>query len=274
MKKRLGELLVDKGLATRENIEEALRLQVGGNRRLGHILITMGLLSGEQLLEVLSEQLDMPIVDVGGEFSRSERRTIPRYLCRKYGVLPLSREEHNVLRLAMMNPMDDEAIADIERYSGCAVKPELARQAEIDAAISRQIPFSLNDVFNPQVFGWTAKVMTAVSLVLAIVIGGMALLYWYVDKFGTVTRSQELVVFKNYDLMVEVDAAGQQITLRGRGARAPGFYSVSFPTVAGLRQFLSLKRELFSEEERQWLDWVLARVEKTGIASGILAKSS
>ncbi|MEW6429108.1 MAG: hypothetical protein AB1568_13855 [Thermodesulfobacteriota bacterium] len=271
MKKRLGELLVARGLVTQDVIEAALRLQVGGNRRLGHILITMGVLGGDQLLEVLSEQLGMPIVDVAGEFSGAEKRTIPRYLCRKYGVLPLSREANNVLRLAMMNPMDDEAIADIERYSGCAVKPELARQSAIDAAISKYIPFSANDLFNPQVFGWAAKAMTAVALVLAIVIGGLALRYWHVERYGTVTRTQELVVFKNYDLMVEIESAGQ-IALRGRGAHAPGFYSVSFPAVTGLRQFLATKEEHFSEEERKWLDWVLRRVEKSGGGSGMLAR--
>ena len=38
-KKRLGELLVQQGIVSNETVNDALRVQVGGNRRLGHILV-------------------------------------------------------------------------------------------------------------------------------------------------------------------------------------------------------------------------------------------
>ena len=142
-KQRLGELLVAKGLVNRQDIEEALRLQVGGNRRLGYILIKMGLLSDEQLLDVLSEQLDMPIIDVATEFSEAVRWLVPKYICQRYSIIPLAMEKNNVLRVAMMNPMDDDAISDIEGFTGCAVKPIFARRRDIEYAIKAFVPFSV-----------------------------------------------------------------------------------------------------------------------------------
>ena len=88
-KKRLGDLLVDSKLLTKTDLDKALRLQVGGNRRLGYLLIKMGFISEEQLHSVLSKQMDLPIVKVKKEFSSEVGTILPRYLCRKYSVIPL-----------------------------------------------------------------------------------------------------------------------------------------------------------------------------------------
>ena len=64
IKKRLGDLLIEANLLTMEDLNKALRLQVGGNRRLGYLLIKSGFISEEQLHTVLSQQLDLPIVTV------------------------------------------------------------------------------------------------------------------------------------------------------------------------------------------------------------------
>ena len=95
-KQRLGELLVQHGLVGQERIEEALRLQVGGNRRLGYLLIKMGVLSDDQLLETLSEQLEMPIVNTADIFDPEVKRALPRYLCRKYNAIPLRFGDRNL----------------------------------------------------------------------------------------------------------------------------------------------------------------------------------
>ena len=82
-KKRLGELLIDAGLITAEDLNRALKMQVGGNRRLGRILVKMGAISSDQLLETLSSQFQLPIIDPDKEHEPSTKNLLPRYLCSK-----------------------------------------------------------------------------------------------------------------------------------------------------------------------------------------------
>ena len=109
----LGEILLERGLITKEQLEQALRVQVGGVRRLGSILVRMKLLTAENLTEALSTQLKLGIVKVDEEFRRDVAGVLPRFLCRKYSVIPVSLESNNVLRLAMADPLDGVAISDV-----------------------------------------------------------------------------------------------------------------------------------------------------------------
>lgn len=255
-KQRLGELLVQKGLVSEEQISEALRLQVGGNRRLGYLLIKMGLINDSQLLETLSDQLDLPIMNITDQFSQEVRRIVPRYLCRKYSLIPLSRQENNILSVAMIDPLDDEAITDIENYTGMAVKPCLAGHKDISTGISHSIPFSLKDVFNPQVYGIAAKTATAIALVLVITLGFMAQRNMYIEKYGTVSIVGDSKVFKNHDLIIGYETDGKT-SLLGRGAYAKGYYSVTFDNLDLLKNFIEQKKKNFSERQYEWLFWVI-----------------
>lgn len=148
-KQRLGELLIEKGLATEKDIEAALKLQVSGNRRLGTILVKMGCVNDEKLLDVLSSQQGMPRTNIDKEFDGDVKNILPKYLCRKYSIIPLCVEiEKNVLKVAMVDPLDDEAVNDIERYTGKAVWGIPATEGEVERAIAKHIPFSTRDVLN------------------------------------------------------------------------------------------------------------------------------
>ncbi len=260
-KQRLGELLVGKGLVKKEEVDEAVRLQVGGNRRLGYILIKMGLITDEQLLDVLSEQLGLPIVNVEKEFSKEIRLMVPKYICRRYGVIPLAKDGNNVLRVAMMNPMDDEAIANIEGFTGCAVKPILARRKDIDHAIKAFIPFSAKDVFNPDVWARTSKALAVVALCLAVAIGIMVQHYIHQAEFGTISQVHSTTLYKHLDLMVGFEREGK-ISLLGRGAYSDGYYSVSFNNLDAFKNFVKQKQKNFSDAQYQWLVWVSGSIEK------------
>jgi len=261
-KQRLGELLVAKGVVSKENVEEALRLQIGGNRRLGYILIKMGLLTDEQLLDVLSEQLGLPIVDVEKEFSPETRTLIPKYICRRYSIIPLARGEHNILKVAMMNPMDDEAIGDIESFTGFAVKPILAKRKDIERAINRLIPFSLKDIVNPDVWQQTSKLLAVVAFCLTVSIGVMVHHYIHEAEYGTISKVNSTIMYKHHDLMVGYEEEGK-VSLLGRGAYSDGYYSVSFNNLESFENFVKQKRKNFSEAQYNWLVWVSDDLEKS-----------
>ena len=89
-KQLLGKLLIEQNLVSRDVIDSALRVQVGGNRRLGHILVRMKAITADQLAETLAKQLDIPITDISQKFSQETSGIIPRYLCRKFSVIPLA----------------------------------------------------------------------------------------------------------------------------------------------------------------------------------------
>jgi len=242
-------------------VDEALRLQVGGNRRLGYILIKMGLLTDEQLLDVLSEQLNLPIVEVEREFAAEIRFLVPKYICRRYSVIPLIREEHNILKVAMMNPMDDEAIADIESFTGFAVKPILARRKDIERSINRLIPFSLKDIFNPDIWARTSKLLAVVAICLAVSIGVMVQRYIHEAEYGTISRVNSTTLYKHHDLMVGFEKEGK-VSLLGRGAYSDGYYSVSFNNLESFENFVKQKQKNFSEVQYQWLVWVTDNLMK------------
>ncbi len=256
-RQQLGEILVQKGLVTSAEINAALRIQVGGNRRLGYLLIKMGLISDEQLLETLSAQLDVPIIKIGDELSDKVKRVIPKYLCRKYSVMPLSLVKNNVMKLAMVDPLDDAAIADIESYSGFVVQPLLARQKDISSAISRHIPFSGKDIFNPQVYSRVAKISSAAALVLLLTIGFFIFRYVHTEQYGTVSYAGDTKMFKNHDLMIGLEKDGR-ISLLGHGAYSEGYYSVTFDNTERLRTFIEKKKNDVSTKQYDWMLWVLS----------------
>lgn len=257
-KKRLGELLIDASLITAEDLNRALKMQVGGNRRLGRILVKMGAITSDQLLETLSSQFQLPIIDPDQEHDPSTKGVLPRYLCSKYEVLPLGLEGDTILKVAMADPSDSEAITDIENFTGKAVQPCLARQTEIHQAIKRHLRLSLGDVFNPQSYTRYAKVASTLALVLILVVAGFTYRFYIQAKYGSVTRTAEAVIYKNHDLMVGIDQSGKA-TLLGRGAHANGYYSISFDSTASLAKFIDNKKDDLSSNQYEWTQWALSK---------------
>ena len=136
----LGEILLGRGLISKENLDQVLRVQAGGMRRVGYLLVKMKFISDVQLLDAISTQLGIPIVEVESEFRDEARGILPRHLCRRFTVLPLALEENHVVRLAMVDPLDDVAIREVENFTGLAVRPVLANVNDIRRGIERHVP--------------------------------------------------------------------------------------------------------------------------------------
>ncbi|MFZ5764170.1 MAG: hypothetical protein ACOY4H_01075 [Thermodesulfobacteriota bacterium] len=254
-KKQLGQVLIEKGLANEGQIKEALRMQAGGKRRLGYILVRMGVLTNDQLLNVLEEHAGVEVADIDKTIKPEVKSLMPRYLCTRYSVIPLSFEGSNVVRLAMLDPSDDEAIRDIEQYLDKAVKPYLAHEEKIKTGIIKHIPYSMKDLFNSPLSG---KVMRAVAVLLLVGIGFSGY-YSYnaynLEKFGEITVSGPLTTYKNHDLMLGVEE--KSISLTGHAAYADGLYKVAFSNTQDLKAFLERKRSSFSEKQYEWLTWAI-----------------
>jgi hypothetical protein len=252
----LGELLVKNNLVPQETVDQALRLQVSGGRRLGHILVRMKVISDDQLAEILADQLEIPITNIGENYSADVKKTLPRYLCKQYGVIPLRFKENNVLEMAMANPSDNEAINDLEHYTGNVIEPCLARHSDIDNEIPRRIPLGMKDIFSPQANVMMTRAVSAIALICAISIGTYT--YNYIKKTheGTISVTGDITLYHNHDLTLAVDKKGRYF-LQGHGAFADGLYKAEFTDLRYLEMFVNQRKNDFSGKQQSWLEWAI-----------------
>jgi len=255
-RKRLGDLLIDSNLITKDDLDKALRLQVGGNRRLGYLLIKMGFISEEQLHSVLSQQLDLPIITVEKDFDPTVKKILPRYLCRKYSVIPLATGDNNTLKVAMVDPSDNEAVSDIEQFTGKIIRPVLAAKSDISANISSKIPWTLRDVFNSQTSTKLTAGIAAVALVLILITATQFYRDRQFGQYGKVTSTPQSTTYENLELILGFDAQ-KKVSLLGHGAYSSGYYSVTFNDTKTLKKFIESKKDDFSARQMEWLSWAM-----------------
>lgn len=257
-KKRLGELLVQTGLISQEILDKALKLQVGGNRRLGYLLIKMQYITEEQLQSVLSEQLDLPIIDIHQQFNPEVRRILPRYLCKKYNVLPLSLDDHNLLNIAMVDPSDCEAVEEIEQYTDKLLRPFLASHSAIEKAIPVYIPWSPKDALNTLTTRKFIALIAIISLFLILI----TITKYNKDRlraqYGIKQVTENGVLYQNHELKLVFDRSGKA-SLQGRGAYAGGTYSITFNDLDSLKNFIQRKQNDFSTAQKKWLEWAMEK---------------
>jgi len=136
-RKRIGELLIERGKLDAATLERALRLQQESGERLGALLVTLGVVAQRDVAEALAAQLELPLVDVAGypEFPILEERISARFL-RETRTLPL-REDESFVALAMVDPTDAYTIGAFEMVTGRTVRPMVAMPTELDAALER-----------------------------------------------------------------------------------------------------------------------------------------
>jgi general secretion pathway protein E len=136
-RKRLGEILVERGKLDQANLDRALRLQSESGERLGSLLVTLGLCAQRDVAEALASQLALPLVDASGypEFPILEERVSARFL-REARALPVCEDESE-LGLAMADPTDHYTIGAFEMVTGRTVRPMVAIPTDLEAALER-----------------------------------------------------------------------------------------------------------------------------------------
>ncbi len=136
-RKRLGEVLIERGKLDAVALERALRLQQESGEKLGVLLVSLGLCAQRDVSEVLAAQLELPLCDVAGypEFPILEERVSARFL-RDARALPV-REDDAELALAMADPTDAYTINAFAMITGRAVRPLVAIPLELEAALER-----------------------------------------------------------------------------------------------------------------------------------------
>jgi type IV pilus assembly protein PilB len=140
--KQLGDILLEGGLVTYEQLSLAYEEHQRNGRSLGRVLVEQGVLSESQLVAALATQIGLRFVDLN-EFAvdGSAVSRVPDSVCRRYTALPVGYEDGKLL-VAMADPANVFAIDDIRSITGMDVKPAVATRADVLAAINR---FHRND---------------------------------------------------------------------------------------------------------------------------------
>ena len=132
MKKRLGEILLERGLIDSDQLNSALAHQRQWGMRLGTALVAKGFVAEGALTRILSESLGIPMVDLSRVVVDPKALAlVSRRTCEAHDVLPLGfKEEPNrrkILLLAMADPLNATVIDEIGFTNDCIVKPAIAQ---------------------------------------------------------------------------------------------------------------------------------------------------
>jgi MSHA biogenesis protein MshE len=130
-KVRLGDLLVENGIISTGQLEEALRTQKQTGNKLGRTLIEMGFINEDSLLELLSRQLSIPLVDLRHYRLDPELvRRLPETAARRFRCIPLGQQGDGYL-VGMADPTDIFAFDEVTRLLGGPVQAAVVRESDL-----------------------------------------------------------------------------------------------------------------------------------------------
>jgi general secretion pathway protein E len=136
----LGEILLRTTRLTAEQLDEARKQQAETCESLGRILVAAGHLNEDELIHALALQLDLPVRtelrpdDVDGALIDR----VPITFAKDHVLLPLRRDEHDAVRVAVADPFDTEPLDDLRLlFEGAEIAPELASRRTILGAINQ-----------------------------------------------------------------------------------------------------------------------------------------
>jgi general secretion pathway protein E/type IV pilus assembly protein PilB len=134
----ITKLLLDRGLLTKEQLEEAMGLNQAEGLRLDRAIIQLGYVSEKQLLEIMSEQLNLPLVSLAEKtIDPQALQALPPKIVYRKRLVPVSRQ-NGTLNVATSDAFDLNAFDDLRLITGLNVQPVLALRDDIEKVIKTQ----------------------------------------------------------------------------------------------------------------------------------------
>lgn len=134
-RKRLGDLLIEAGIITTEQLSEALSIQKSTGEKLGEVLTNSGFVTEKQMIEVLEFQLGIPHMNLEKHYIDPEiPNLIKEDLARRHLLMPVSKKG-NILWVAMSDPLNIFAIDDVKIATGLKVETIISSKRDIENAI-------------------------------------------------------------------------------------------------------------------------------------------
>lgn len=135
--KQLGELLCEYGVVTPQQLEKGLAIQKERGGLIGEILVDLGYAKEEDIAQALTVQYGFPYLPLGNyEITPEIAHIVPTRVARQYLLIPIDKIGNN-LTIAMSNPLNIQAVEDVELLSGCSVQLFVSTSSDIKKAIEK-----------------------------------------------------------------------------------------------------------------------------------------
>jgi len=135
--KQLGELLLEKGIIKKPQLEKALEIQKERGGLIGQILVGLGYATEEEIAQALTVQYGFPYLPLANyEIDLELIKLIPNTVAKQYCLIPIDKIGTN-LTIAMSNPLNVQAVEDIEMITSCNIQVFVSTMTDVNNAIKK-----------------------------------------------------------------------------------------------------------------------------------------
>lgn len=161
-RKRLGDILVEAGVISAKQLQEALSKQKILGKRLGKVLVDTGITTEDSIATTLATQMNIPYLNLNEITIPPEvLTTIPDGIVRSHNLLPI-KLDGNRLQITMVDPLDVFIIDEITFQTGYELEVGISPESQIEAAIKHY--YGNSESLQNAVDNLTAERKTEVSL--------------------------------------------------------------------------------------------------------------
>jgi len=135
--KQLGELLLERGIINEEQLGKALTVQKERGGLIGQILVMLGYAKEEEIAQALTVQYGFPYLPLECyEINTEAIKLIPQNVAEQYNLIAIDKIG-DLLTIAMSNPLNAQAVEDIEMISSCKVQVFVSTMTDISNSIKK-----------------------------------------------------------------------------------------------------------------------------------------
>lgn len=142
--KRIGEVLLERGVINHKQLEQALAHQKAHGGLMGQLLIELGFVTEEEIALALTAQYGFPYLPLENyEIDETLTSLIPEETARQYCLIPVDRIG-NALTLAMADPSNVQAIEEVELRTKCVIQAFVSTPTDVKKAIAKHYKHNSN----------------------------------------------------------------------------------------------------------------------------------
>ena len=132
-RKKIGELLVEAGVATVAKIEEAVATAKSSRKRTGEVLVEMNVCSDEDVARALGRQFGMEFVNLERPegLNRVNKKLLSEDQIKKFLILPLDEKVGNTMKILIHDPMDLDALTALQFRLNCQFEKFITSRTQL-----------------------------------------------------------------------------------------------------------------------------------------------
>ncbi len=135
--KQLGELLLEKGIINKAQLDKAVKIQKEKGGLIGQIIVMLGYAKEEEIAQALTIPSGFQYLNLESyEISPDVIKLIPENVAKQYNLIAIDRIG-SLLTISMSNPLNVQAVEDIETLTGCKVQVFISTMTDINNAIKK-----------------------------------------------------------------------------------------------------------------------------------------